>query len=77
MPDPRVNAIQPAAPALASTGTARAASTSGAFGATLAKAEQAQSVRFSSHAQKRLDKRDIRFGPAQCRGRPRGSAGRA
>lgn len=66
MPDPRVNAIRPAvsAPASASvqSGTSRPAVRSGAFGETLAKAEQAQGVRFSSHAQKRLDKREIQLG---------------
>jgi flagellar operon protein len=64
MPDPRLNAIRPAAPALAPAPASapRPAAQSGAFGEALAKAEQTQSVRFSSHAQKRLDKRDIQLG---------------
>ena len=64
MPDPRVNAIRPSVPAQASApaSASRAAAQSGAFDAALAKAQQAQSVRFSSHAQKRLDKRDIQLG---------------
>ena len=64
MPDPRVNAIRPAVPAStpASASAQRAGTQSGAFGAALANATQAQGVRFSSHAQKRLDKRDIQLG---------------
>ena len=64
MPDPRVNALRPAVTAQASAPASapRAAAQSGAFDAALAKAGQAQSVRFSSHAQKRLDKRDIQLG---------------
>jgi flagellar operon protein len=62
MPDPRVNAIRPVVPAPASASASRTTARSGAFGETLAKAEQAQGVRFSTHAQKRLDKRDIQLG---------------
>jgi flagellar operon protein len=66
MPEPRLNAIRPAAqaPAAASTPASapRPAAKGGAFGEALAKAQQAQGVRFSSHAQKRLDKREIQLG---------------
>lgn len=63
MPDPRLNAIRPVAPATTSAAAPRpAVKKAGGFGETLAKAEQAQGVRFSSHAQKRLDKRDIQLG---------------
>ena len=61
MPDPRVNAIRPAV-AVTPAAAPRPAAKSGAFSAALANAEQAQGVRFSSHAQKRLDKRDIQLG---------------
>ena len=63
MADPRLNAIRPAASApAASASAARPKAPAAAFGAALSQAEQTQGVRFSSHAQKRLDKRDIQLG---------------
>ncbi len=63
MPDPQLTPVSSARPTPATTGQlARQAAQNGAFGQALAQAEQAQSVRFSSHAQKRLEKRDIQLG---------------
>ena len=64
MPDPRLTAVGssvPAASAPATTPRPPAAS-GGGFGVALTQAEQTQGVRFSSHAQKRLEKRDIQLG---------------
>jgi flagellar operon protein len=63
MPDPRLNPVSlvgSVAPATAPRAPAKAAP--GAFGAALTQAEQTQGVRFSAHAQKRLEKRDIQLG---------------
>ena len=65
MSDPRLNAIRPAVPAPASAPARapRPAAQGATFDQALGQAQQAQSsVRFSAHAQKRLDKRDIQLG---------------
>jgi len=69
MADPRLSPISPVRPAApAATAPAskpRAAAQGGSFSAALAQAQQAQAqqgVRFSAHAQKRLEKRDIQLG---------------
>jgi flagellar operon protein len=73
MADPRLNPVSLVRPAAATsaaapTTTPRTAAKGGDFSAALTQAQQAQTlsaqqgVRFSAHAQKRLDKRDIQLG---------------